>query len=54
MYHIVYQAILPLRGKILNIEKCASERIYQNNELQALISALGLGIKVLVCATSKM
>ncbi|CAN0444195.1 unnamed protein product, partial [Scytosiphon promiscuus] len=40
------QAILPLRGKILNIEKCASERIYQNNELQALISALGLGIKV--------
>eukprot|EP00752_Nemacystus_decipiens_P008038 g7183.t1 len=39
------QAILPLRGKILNIEKCASERIYQNNELQALISALGLGIK---------
>eukprot|EP00611_Tribonema_gayanum_P020945 TRINITY_DN3923_c0_g1_i4.p1 TRINITY_DN3923_c0_g1~~TRINITY_DN3923_c0_g1_i4.p1 ORF type:complete len:559 (-),score=251.87 TRINITY_DN3923_c0_g1_i4:225-1901(-) len=39
------QAILPLRGKILNIEKCANEKIYQNNELQALISALGLGVK---------
>ncbi|CAM9371128.1 unnamed protein product [Chrysoparadoxa australica] len=39
------QAILPLRGKILNIEKCAGEKIYQNNELQALISALGLGVK---------
>ncbi|CAN0113341.1 unnamed protein product, partial [Discosporangium mesarthrocarpum] len=36
------QAILPLRGKILNIEKCAAEKIYHNNELQALISALGL------------
>merc|ERR1719491_1993822 len=39
------QAILPLRGKILNIERAAAERIYQNNELQGLISALGLGIK---------
>jgi len=39
------QAILPLRGKILNIEKAAPERIYQNNELQSLISALGLGMK---------
>jgi DNA gyrase subunit B len=39
------QAILPLRGKILNIERAATERIYQNNELQGLISALGLGIK---------
>jgi len=32
-------------GKILNIEKAAPERIYQNNELQSLISALGLGVK---------
>jgi DNA gyrase subunit B len=39
------QAILPLRGKILNIERVAAERIYQNNELQGLISALGLGVK---------
>jgi DNA gyrase subunit B len=40
-----FQAILPLRGKILNIERAAADRIYQNNELQGLISALGLGVK---------
>ena len=39
------QAILPLRGKILNIERAAADKIYQNNELQGLISALGLGVK---------
>lgn len=39
------QAILPLRGKILNIERASNEKIYQNTELQALISALGLGIR---------
>ena len=39
------QAILPLRGKILNIERCSPEKIYQNNELQGLISALGLGVR---------
>ena len=38
------QAILPLRGKILNIEKAPPERIYKNTELQALIAALGLGV----------
>jgi DNA gyrase subunit B len=40
-----FQAILPLRGKILNIEKTDDARIYKNNEIQALLTALGLGIK---------
>lgn len=40
-----FQAILPLRGKILNIEKTDDARIYQNTEIQALITALGLGIR---------
>ncbi|HHP7243972.1 MAG TPA: DNA topoisomerase (ATP-hydrolyzing) subunit B [Elainellaceae cyanobacterium] len=40
-----FQAILPLRGKILNIEKTDDARIYKNTEIQALITALGLGIK---------
>tara|TARA_Y100001970_G_scaffold269846_1_gene362982 strand:- start:11892 stop:13859 length:1968 start_codon:yes stop_codon:yes gene_type:complete len=40
-----FQAILPLRGKILNIEKTDDSRIYKNTEIQSLITALGLGIK---------
>ena len=40
-----FQAILPLRGKILNIEKTDDSKIYKNTEIQSLITALGLGVK---------
>ncbi len=40
-----FQAVLPLRGKVLNIEKAEDSKIYKNAEIQALITGLGLGIK---------
>lgn len=40
------QAILPLRGKILNIERKDEAAMYKNEEIQNLILGLGLGVKV--------
>lgn len=40
-----YQAILPLRGKVLNVEKASDEKIFGNKELHTMVIAFGTGIK---------
>ena len=48
----IMQAILPLRGKILNIERRDEAAMYKNEEIQNLILGLGLGVKVKILPVS--
>jgi DNA gyrase subunit B len=40
-----FQAILPLRGKIINVEKAKTEKIFDNEEINAMINAIGAGVE---------
>jgi DNA gyrase subunit B len=42
----VFQAILPLRGKIINVEKAKTERIFANEEIMAMITAIGANVSL--------
>ena len=39
-----FQAILPLRGKVLNVEKARIDKVYANNEIKSMIHAIGTGV----------
>ena len=41
---IAFQAVLPLRGKILNVERKDEQAMYKNTEIQSMVTALGLGV----------
>lgn len=47
IWHLFVQAVLPLRGKILNVERRDEAAMYKNEEIQNLILGLGLGVKVI-------
>lgn len=48
-----FQAILPLRGKILNVEKASLHKIFKNAEIQALVAAIGCGVTMEKNTTEK-